>query len=68
MRVLVAFRKPSMLVIPAEQAGLHPASESRNPVISAIRAFTSAVAGAPNASVFWPPPPAHPEIPKPAEE
>jgi len=30
-------------VIPAERAGLRPASESRNPVIKAVRAFTPAV-------------------------
>src|SRR5437588_9063695 len=30
-------------VIPAKRAGLRPASESRNPVIKAVRAFTSAV-------------------------
>jgi len=32
-----------MSVIPAERAGLRPASESRNPVIKAVRAFTPAV-------------------------
>ena len=30
-------------VIPAERAGLRPASESRNPVIKAAAAFTPAV-------------------------
>jgi hypothetical protein len=30
-------------VIPADRAGLGPASESRNPVIQAVRAFTPAV-------------------------
>ena len=33
----------SVPVIPAERAGLRPASESRNPVIKAVRAFTPAV-------------------------
>src|ERR1700732_5591464 len=33
----------SLPVIPAERAGLRPASESRNPVIKAVRAFTPAV-------------------------
>jgi len=37
-----------MAVIPAERAGLRPASESRNPVIDAIHLFTSAV-------VYWVP-------------
>ena len=35
-----------MLVIPAARAELRPASKSRNPVINAICAFTSAV-------VYW---------------
>ena len=33
----------SLPVIPAERARLRPASESRNPVIKAVRAFTPAV-------------------------
>jgi hypothetical protein len=33
----------SLPVIPAEQAGLPPASESRNPVIKEVRAFTPAM-------------------------
>jgi Glutamine amidotransferases class-II len=35
--------QPSVPVIPAERAGLCPASESRNPVTKAVRALTPAV-------------------------
>jgi hypothetical protein len=43
----------SIVVIPAEGAGLCPASESRNPVINAVRGLTPAV-------VYWVPAGARP--------
>jgi hypothetical protein len=43
----------SIVVIPAERAGLRPASESRNPVINAVRGLTPAV-------VYWVPARARP--------
>src|SRR6478672_13770104 len=46
MTALGASRRNIVAVIPAERAGLRPASESRNPVNDAVRAFTQGV-------VYW---------------
>jgi len=42
-RALMDHSTTSMHVIPAEQAGLSPASESRNPVTNALSGFTQAI-------------------------